>query len=137
MAKSALSFRPPNGLLLRLRGTTVDLKVQGISPVVFLARCYALEVASPARNTLARLEAAVAAGLLEKDGFATLSEVYRFLLRLRLREQIRMSSEGRTPVNQIALSELSSIERSRLKDAFRAIEVWQERATVHYRAHFF
>jgi CBS domain-containing protein len=137
MAKAALAFRPPPSLLLRVRGDEIDLKLQGISPIVFLARVYALELGSPARNTLDRLDAAVAGGLIGADVRATLREAYRFLLALRLREQIRMVAEGRPPVNTVALTALSSIERSRLKDSLRAIRDWQEKASYHYRTDLF
>ena len=40
-----------------------------------------------------------------------------------------MAAEGRPVVNTVALAELSAVERSRLKDAFRAIRQWQEQAT--------
>ena len=40
LIRQALDFRPPPLLVLRLRGgTELDLKRQGIAPVVFLARC--------------------------------------------------------------------------------------------------
>ncbi len=139
MAKSALTFRPPGGLLLRLRSeaSRIDLKLQGISPIVFLARVYGLEADARTSNTLGRLSAAVEAGLIARDTLETLSEAYRFLLRLRLREQLRMIATGRPPTNVISLSDLSSIERSRLRDVFRAIEAWQERASYHYRTDMF
>ena len=46
MAKSALTFHPPGGLMLRLRSDSskLDLKLKGVSPIVFLARVYGLEV---------------------------------------------------------------------------------------------
>ncbi len=139
MAKAALDYQPPTGLLLRLRGESsrVDLKANAISPIVFLARCYGLEVGARTCNTLERLQATVDAGLLGQDEYATLSEAYRFLLRVRLREQLRMLSEGKPATNVIALSDISSIERSRLRDTFRAIEVWQGRGAYHYRTDYF
>jgi len=139
MAKSAVTFRPPGGLVLRLRSDSsrFDMKLKGISPIVFLTRVYGLESASRTSNTLDRLRAAVEAGLIAKDTCETLSEAYRFLLRIRLRTQIRAISEGEPPTNLVSLSDLSSMERSRLRDAFRAIEVWQERASYHYRTDLF
>jgi CBS domain-containing protein len=139
MAKSALTFRPPGGLMLRLRGdaSKVDLKLNGISSIVFLARVYGLEAGARTSNTIGRIAAAEEAGLIGKDTRETLSEAYGFLLRLRLREQLRMIAAGRTPVNVISLGDLSSLERSRLRDAFRAIEVWQDRAGYHYRTDMF
>jgi CBS domain-containing protein len=139
MAKSALTFRPPGGLALRLRSDSsqFDMKLKGISPIVFLGRVYGLESGARTSNTLERLRAAVDAGLITADTRDTLSEAYRFLLRVRLRTQLRAVSEGRPPSNMFSLSDLSSMERSRLRDAFRAIEDWQERASYHFRTDLF
>ncbi len=139
MAKSALTFHVPGGLGFRLRSDSAkfDMKLKGISPIVFLARVYGLEAASRNSNTLDRLRAATEAGLIAKDTADTLSEAYRFLLRVRLREQLQMISEGQAPSNMMSLSDLSTIERSRLRDAFRAIEVWHEHAGYHYRTDLF
>ena len=136
LAKSALEFRPPPSLFLRL-SSDVDLKAQGVSPIVLLARAYALEVGSSARNTLDRLEAAMAAGLLGADVRATMCEAYRFLLALRLREQTRKAKAGSPSLNTVSLGDLTSIERSRLKDSLRAIREWQDRAAYHYRTEMF
>jgi CBS domain-containing protein len=139
MAKSALTFHPPGGLLLRLRGESsrIDIKLNAISSIVFLARVYGIEAGARSSNTLQRLAAALDAGYIEKDTCETLSEAYRFLLRLRLREQLRTFAEGRLPTNIIVLGALSSLERSRLRDVFRAIEAWQRRASYHYRTEMF
>jgi CBS domain-containing protein len=139
MAKSALTFRPPGGLVLRIRGdaSRVDLKLKGISSIVFLGRVYGLEAGARTSNTLGRIRAAFDAGLIAKDTLETLTEAYGFLLRLRLREQLRMIAEGRPPVNVVSIADLSSLERSRLRDTFRAIEDWQERAAYHYRTDMF
>jgi CBS domain-containing protein len=138
LARSALDFRPPQSLLLRLRGeaSMVDLKAQGISPIVFLARCYGLEAGTRARNTVDRLEAARAAGLMDEDVWATAVEAYRFLLGLRLRRQLHSISEGQPASNRVALSALDPLERSRLKDSFRAVRTLQERATHHFKTDF-
>ena len=71
LARSAMEFRPPPSLLMRLRGSSseMDVKLQGISPIVFLARAYALEAGSRARNTLERIAVARRAGW-ERDCLA-------------------------------------------------------------------
>jgi CBS domain-containing protein len=137
-AKSAMEFRPPQLLLLRLRGTSseVDLKLNGISPIVFLARAYGLEAGTAARNTVERLEAAVRAGLVDAESRERVVDAYRFLLGLRLRLQLRALAAGGQATNRVALSELSAVERSRLKEAFRAIKAFQERGAFHYRTEF-
>ncbi|HET8540833.1 MAG TPA: DUF294 nucleotidyltransferase-like domain-containing protein [Anaeromyxobacter sp.] len=135
MAEQALRFHPPPALLLRVRGesSTVDLKKQGLAPVAFLARCYALELGAAERNTLERLLAAERAGRMDPELRETVAEAYRFLLGLRLRLQLRHLAEGRPPGDEVALSELSPLERSRLKESFRAIRGWQELAAHKYR----
>ena len=138
LAKDALGFHPPATLLMRLKGesSVVDLKAHGISPIVGLARRLALEAGTRARSTLARLESAVRAELIPADEAATISETYRFLVGLRLRLQLGMAAQGKPVVNKVTLAELGEIERSRLKDAFRAIRRWQERATYQMNLDF-
>jgi CBS domain-containing protein len=137
LARAALDLRPPSSLVLRLRESTeLDLKMQGLAPIVLLARCYGLEIGSRERNTHARLEAAVKAGLMSQEVFNVVGEAYKFLLGLRLRLQLKQASEGKPVGNKLAFSSLSAIERSRLKDAFRAIKSWQDMAAYHYQASF-
>jgi CBS domain-containing protein len=137
LARAALDLRPPSSLLLRLRESTeLDLKMQGLAPIVLLARCYALEIGSPERNTHARLAAAVKAGLMSPEVFNVVGEAYKFLLGLRLRRQLTLVAAGKPAINKVALSDLTALERSRLKDAFRAIKGWQDMAAYHYQASF-
>jgi CBS domain-containing protein len=133
LAREALAFSPPSELVLRLRRhPAVDLKLHGLAPIVFLARCYALEARSPARGTLERLEAAHAAGLLGADTFVAVSEAFRFLCALRLRVQLRAVEAGAAPSNRVALAALTPVERARLKEAFGAVKAWQAQAAQRY-----
>ncbi len=134
MAKNALEFRPPIGLFrqIRERSGGVDLKRGGIIPVVGLARLFALEAQVPARSTLDRLAAAAAAGCLSADGAETLSEGFRFLLRLRLEHQLEAVRRGRAPDNLVPLDELSHLTRRHLKEAFLAIREIQDAVSMRY-----
>jgi CBS domain-containing protein len=132
LAKAALAFGPPGTFLLR-DSSTIDLKDGGISPVVFLARCYAIEVGSRARNTIERLDAARAAGLMGEQVHADVTEAYRFLLGVRLRAQLRMISEHELVTSELHVADLSPLERNRLKESLRAIARWQEKAAYHYQ----
>jgi CBS domain-containing protein len=135
LARAALDFRPPPPLLLRLRGdaSAVDLKRQGLAPVVLLARCYGLEAASRARGTAARLDAAVKAGLLDERVARRATEAHRFLVGLRLRRELDALAAGRRPDPVVPVGELLGVERSGLREAFRAIRGLQEAAIRHYR----
>lgn len=134
LARAAIDRQPPASLRV---GAAVDLEAQGILPVVLLARCYGLEVGTPARATLDRLAAAREAGIVSARAHESVSQAYRFLLGLQLRHQLRLLAEGRPPGAEVALADLGAIERTRLKDSFRAIRRWQEKAAYHYRTDFF
>ncbi len=137
LARAALELRPPGSLALRLRSEApLDLKLQGLAPIVYLGRCYGLEVGSRARSTRERLADALAAGLMGEEVFASVTEAYRFLLGLRLRLQLRRHAEGRPVGNLVELAALTAAERGHLKAAFRAIKAWQEKAAYHYQASF-
>ncbi len=137
LAKAALDFHPPGSLLLRFKGSSaVDLKAHGIAPVVFLARCYGLEVGGGPRGTLARLEAAVRAGNLAEGVYAEVAEAYRFLVGLRLRLQLRRLAAGEPARSAVAPGDLGALERARLKDALRAVRTLQEAGAVHFKTQF-
>ena len=134
LAKCAVGFEPPLGLFRHIREEDggVELKKGGIMPIVSLARLYALEAGSEARPTLERLESAARAGTLSAEGAATLAEAFRFLLALRLRDQLRARQEGRPPDNKARLESLSPLERRHLKDIFVAIRDIQEATALRY-----
>jgi CBS domain-containing protein len=138
LARAALDFHPPPALVLRLKGgsSTVNLKGHGIAPVVLLARCYGLEVGGKPRATLDRIEAAAAAGSLSHEVHANVADAYRFLVGLRLRLQLRSLAGGLVVGDATWLGDLSAVERSRLKDAFRAVRAFQDSGAHHFRTDF-
>jgi CBS domain-containing protein len=112
----------------------VDLKRQAIGPIVLLARCYALEGGTPARGTLARLEEAAREGRLDRPVAEAAGEAFRFLLTLRLRRALaRRDDPAAPPAGEVALEELTAIERSRLKDGLRAVKSLADAAEFHFR----
>jgi CBS domain-containing protein len=135
LAKQALAVEPPGTLLLRVRGAAsrVDLARGGLAPIVRLARCFALEGGSLARGTLERIDAARRAGVLSDATHVAAGEAFRFLLSIHLAVQLRAAAAGRPGARDVALSELAAIERTRLKDAFRAVRRWQESAAFRYQ----
>ncbi len=137
LARAALDFKPPPLLLLTLRGgSTVDLKLHGIAPVVFLARAYGLEQGGAERNTLARLETAAKARRLPEDTYAEVAEAYRFLLGLRLRLQLERLAQGKPPSSVVPLGELTAVERGHVKGSLRAVKAFQEAGALHFRTDF-
>jgi CBS domain-containing protein len=135
LARVSLRFKPPLGLFQRIRTEEgkVDLKKRGIASVVAAARVYGLEAGNRQRPTRERLEAAMEAGVVSRDLGENLVETYRFLLQLRLREQLAALAEGRTPENHVRLTSLSSLETRHLKDAFGAIREMQGAVERRYK----
>ncbi len=134
LAKAALGFRPPLGLFRQIRAEEggVDLKKGGIIPIVSLARLFALEAGVEARPTLERLAGAARAGALSHEGSETLSEAFRFLLRLRLQDQLRTMRIGQPPGHKARLEDVSPLERRHLKETFLAIREMQEATALRY-----
>ncbi|MBK7048404.1 MAG: hypothetical protein IPH48_18270 [bacterium] len=93
--------------------------------MVAAARVYGLEAGTRARPTRERLEAAIEAGVVSRDLGQTLIETYRFLLQLRLREQLAAVAGGGAPDNDVNFKALSSLQRRHLKDAFGVIREMQ------------
>jgi CBS domain-containing protein len=136
LARAALRFHPPLGPFGRLRRNrgTIDLKAGGIATIVMLARLHALAAGANPRPTLERLDAAAEAGTLSRGGSEALADTFRFLTRLRLREQLRSLRAGTTLDNLIDPDTLSAFERRRLKEALRAVSRQQEATGLRFRA---
>lgn len=135
LARAALTFRPPLrafGRLRRDRGT-IDLKAGGIAAIVMLARLHALAARATPRPTLERLDAAAQAGTLSRAGAEELADTFRFLTRLRLREQLRSLAAGAALGNRVDPDALSAFERRRLKEALRAVGHQQEATRLRFR----
>ena len=136
LARASLTFRPPLGRFGRLRRNrgTIDLKAGGIAAIVMLARLHALAAGANPRPTLERLDAAAETGTLSRGGSEALADTFRFLTRLRLREQLRSLHAGAALGNRIDPDALSAFERRRLKEALRAVRRQQEATGLRFRA---
>jgi CBS domain-containing protein len=104
---------------------TLDLKLNGVIPVVDLGRVYALQGRIEASNTRARLLAAEAAGLISTSGAHDLRDAYDLIAETRLRNQADQVRAGAKPDNFMAPSQLSELERSHLRDAFVVVKTMQ------------
>ncbi|KAB2540653.1 histidine kinase [Salipiger aestuarii] len=132
MIVNSLKHTPPLGLL---RGFAtirsgdhkdrLDLKHNGVVPVVDLARVYALQGQLPEVNTRARLEAAVGAGKLSGSGGQDLLDAYDLIAETRLEHQAEQVRNGAAPDNYLAPASLSDFERSHLRNAFVVIKSLQ------------
>ncbi|WP_298848723.1 DUF294 nucleotidyltransferase-like domain-containing protein [uncultured Ruegeria sp.] len=132
MISNSLKHTPPLGLLrgfATIRSgehrNTLDLKHNGVVPVVDLARIYTLQGELTEANTRARLNAAEASGVLSPSGARDLLNAYDLIAETRLEHQVRLVKSGEKPDNYLPPSELSDFERSHLRDAFVVIKTMQ------------
>ena len=132
MISNSLKHQPPLGLL---RGFAtirsgehknhIDMKHNGVVPVMDLGRVYALQGRLSAANTRARILAAEDAGVVSVSGARDLIEAYDLIADLRLESQAALVKAGRKPDNFLAPADLSDFERSHLRDAFVVVRTMQ------------
>lgn len=132
MIGNSLTHTPPLSLL---RGfatiksgehrNQLDLKMNGVVPVVDIGRIYALKGKLAAVNTRARLDAAVETGLLSSSGGRDLIAAYDTIATVRLEHQANQIRRGEKPDNFLSPSSLPAFERSHLRDAFVVVRSLQ------------
>jgi CBS domain-containing protein len=132
MAKNAMTFQPPLGFfrqfVLERSGEhkhTLDLKLQGIMPIVEIARIRSLAAGELRINTRNRLRAAAVAGEISEADSASLIDALDFIEKLRIEHQARQYQSGQKPDNHLAPRELSPLVRQNLKSAFSQVRVSQ------------
>jgi CBS domain-containing protein len=129
LARTATDFTPPLGRRGRLAtddNGRIDLKKQGIIPIVNLTRFHAIAAGVTVSATLERLAATQAAGQLSAESASELREVFELLLRLRLEQQVRQVERGEPPGNMLDPSELPPLTRSQMVQAFQSIAQHQK-----------
>jgi CBS domain-containing protein len=133
MVGNALKHHPPLGVLRGLatirsgeHKNQIDMKHNGVVPVVDLGRLCALQGRLTPANTRARLRAASdgTAGI-SSAGAADLLNAYDLIAEMRLDHQLRQIHEGQPPDNYLSPADLSDFERSHLRDAFVVVKSLQ------------
>lgn len=136
MIANSITHTPPLGLL---RGFAtlksgehkhhIDLKLNGVVPIVDLGRIYALQQQIIPVNTRARLLAAREAGTISTSGGHDLIDAYDLIAETRLKHQAEQIKHGEKPDNFMRPTDLSDFERSHLRDAFVVVRTMQAAAT--------
>jgi CBS domain-containing protein len=132
MISNSLKHQPPLGLLrgfATIRSgehkNQLDMKHNGVVPIVDLGRIYALQGQLTEVNTRARLEAAEHSGVLSSSGARDLLDAYDLIAETRLLHQAERVKNGLAPDNYLLPAELSDFERSHLRDAFVVVKSLQ------------
>lgn len=135
----ALQDRPPvgfahNAVVERLgrRRKRLDLKRQGLRPIVALARVLSLGADDTGeRTTRERLRAAADRGAISRSECDTLSEAYSMFHELLTESSIEAIRAGRPAASKIDPGELDPLRRRNLREAFRALDDIQESLGAH------
>jgi CBS domain-containing protein len=132
MITNSLKHAPPLGLLrgfATIRSgenrNQIDMKHNGVVPVVDLGRVYALQGQLKPVNTRARLLAAEEAGVISRSGASDLVGAYDVIAEMRLRNQAAEVKAGHKPDNVLGPYDFGDFERSHLRDAFVVVRTMQ------------
>ncbi len=109
----------------------LNLKKEGIFPLVHGVRSMALEKHLSATSTMDRIAALVALGALGAEMGSELSESLQFLMGLRLKAGLAELETGRAVSGGVELAKLSSLDRDLLKDALGVVKRFK--AVLRYR----
>ena len=128
LAESVSAMAAPLGLFGRLRTENgrVDLKRNGLLPVVSIARTLALRVGSAATSTPDRLRDAAAAGRLAPTDAELMIEIHANLIDLVLQQQLMDLEAGVRPSSRVATQPLGRARIRQLASQLRRLEEIQQ-----------
>jgi len=143
LAATALENKPPLGFFRRFvleehggQKNTLDLKLNGIVPIIDLARIYALGHGVRAVNTRERFSQLVEASSMNAGDAADLRDALDFIATVRLKHQAGQIRKGEPPDNFVSPDTLSGFDKRHLKDAFRIVSRMQKALAQRYQTHF-
>jgi len=124
LAQSVSATSPAFGLFGRPRTTEgrIDLKRQGLLPVVGLARTLALRIGSTALSTPDRLRDAAAAGRLPGADAERLVDIHASIMNLVLRQQLADLDDGTRPSSRVLMQPLGRQGVRRLTSQLHRID---------------
>jgi CBS domain-containing protein len=139
MAKTAILHKTPLGFFKRLvveksgeHKNKLNLKLNGLTPLVDAIRTLALGQKVLETNTLDRIS-----GLVEKESLTPaeaddLRDAFNVIMLTRVRHHVNVLRQGGVPDNYVNPDELSIIQRTMLKEAFKAIDRLQGLLELRY-----
>jgi len=140
MVGNALTHQPPLGFFKGLSPArsgehkgTINLKHNGVVPIVDLARVYALAGGHAEVNTHDRLLSAADGGDISAQSARDLRDALEFLAALRIQHQARQMAQGEAPDNFLDPAEISNFERTQLRDAFQVVQTLQSVLSNRYK----
>ena len=138
LAVNALGFKPPLGFfrnfVVESKGehrNELDIK-KSMTPIVDIARIYALNNHISETNTQERLYRLYLEKVLNEETYNDLNQAYSYLMHQRLSCQIKNIVDGKKPNNYIDPSKLSRMDQTMLKEIFKRIEGMQTKLRLDF-----
>jgi len=139
MAKTAILHKTPLGFFKRLvveksgeHKNKLNLKLNGLTPLVDAIRTLALSQKVFDTNTLDRISALVEKESLTPAEAGDLRDAFNVIMLIRVRHHVNVLRQGGIPDNYVDPDELSIIQRTMLKEAFKSIDRLQGLLELHY-----
>ena len=140
MAETAVLHQPPLGFFKKLvveksgeHKNKLNLKLNGLTPLVDAIRTLALDQEIFETNTLVRLEGLLERGILTQGEVDDLRDAFNVIMLVRVRHHVDVINRGGEPDNYVDPDELSIIQRTMLKEAFKAIDRLQGVLEMRYQ----
>ena len=122
-----------NRLLGLENNTSLNLKKEGIFPLVHGIRSLALAHRIPDTNTVARIEALLAVSALSEEMATDLTQSLMFLMGLRLKSGL-VDWEMQRPISgSVDAGKLSSLDRDLLKDALAVVKKFKTQLRYRFK----
>ena len=138
LAVNALGFKPPLGFfrnfVVESKGehrNKLDIK-KSMTPIVDIARIYALNNNISETNTQERLYRLYLEKVLSEETYNDLDQAYSYLMHQRLSCQINNIVDGKKPDNYIDPNKLSRMDQTMLKEIFKRIENMQTKLSLDF-----
>ncbi len=135
-AQNSLNYKSPIGPFGNLVTTSTEggervLQIKNaMIQLVNFARIYALENSLICINTIERLNNLFVDGVIQKAVYEEAIQAYNYLMTIRLRSQLH---RGEKPDRRgVKMSELTSLERSMLKQVFSHLNLLNKTISTHF-----
>jgi len=139
LAKTAILHKTPLGFFKRLvveksgeHKNKLNLKLNGLTPLVDAIRTLALGQKVFDTNTLDRISSLVEKEILTPDEADDLRDAFNVIMLVRVRHHVHVLRQGGIPDNYVNPDELSIIQRTMLKEAFKTIDRLQGLLELRY-----
>ncbi|MDO5680686.1 MAG: DUF294 nucleotidyltransferase-like domain-containing protein [Pelistega sp.] len=136
LTQNALNNRPPLGVFRDFStnaNDAIDLKINGAALLVDAARIMALQAGVETSNTVQRFEEAGPIFGLKEAEINGCIETFLFIQLLRMQHHFKQSRNNQPLSNEIKPSELDTLKKRVLREAFRVIRNLQSSLALKYR----